>query len=385
MPMRSAMLLSNSFRPDPRVLKEARGLALRGHQISIICWDRARELPPYESHFAGVEVHRIQHVPSSYGLGAGQVKNLLRFWRAIVPVLDQIQPDLIHCHDFDTLPIGLLWGKLHRRPVIYDAHEHYADLVKPRLKGTSGTLMYWFIAWSELVGARLSSAVITVDDVLSSVYSRHNRHVEIIGHYPESSMAQETPSIFTHPEIRLVYVGRLSSDRGILKYSELVRRARQLGIPARLILAGVFTPPSEEIAFQASLSGIENAVDNMGWLPYARLPAVLRSCDIGLCVLNPEERYIKALPVKLFEYMACGLPVIVSNFPAIANIVEGVGCGALIDPQRGVDDIIPILEHWRTDPSNARRLGENGRQAVLSEYNWENLIDRLDSLYRSLG
>jgi glycosyltransferase involved in cell wall biosynthesis len=379
-----AMLLSNGFRPDPRVLKEAKGLAQRGHQVSIICWDRANEMPPTDTPYPGVEVIRIQSIPSSYGLGARQATRLVRFWLATLPILNRTKPDLVHCHDFDTLPAGLLWGKTHRRPVIYDAHEYYANLVQPRLKGKTGRLLYRFINRAESLGAQLSTAIITVDETLAAAYLKRNRKVVIIGHYPEQQLASHAAPVFTRPELRLVYVGRLSSDRGILTYVELLRRIRAAGIPARLILAGVFSPPSEQATFQASIAGMEGALDVLGWLSYEEIPSLLQSCDIGLCVLHPVERYIKALPVKLFEYMACGLPVIVSNFPAVAGIVDQAGCGALVDPTRAVEDAFQIVQAWWKYPEIARRLGENGRQAVLKEYNWESLLDRLDDLYRSI-
>ena len=378
------MLLSNSFRPDPRVLKEAKGLAGRDHQVSIICWDRANELAPYESPCSGVEVIRVQGIPSTYGLGASQVTRLLRFWLAAFLILNEKKPDIVHCHDFDTLPAGLLWGKFHHKPVIYDAHEHYADLVKPRLKGFTGRILYRWITRTELMGARISSAIITVDEILADIFLKQNKNVVIIGHYPEISMAREAAPVLRHPELRLVYVGRLSSDRGILTYTDLVRGLRQLGIPARLTLAGVFTPPPEQTLLLASLQGIEDAIDLIGWLPYEHIPALLQSCDIALCVLSPEERYVNALPVKLFEYMACGLPVIASNFPTIASIVGNVQCGALVEPQLGTQNIIRIVEDWWKNPDEARRLGENGRQAVLSRYNWERLVNRLDDLYQSI-
>ncbi len=379
------MLLSNSFRPDPRVLKEARGLAQRGHTVSIIAWDRAGELPLTETPYSAVDVIRIQSVPSSYGIGARQIGRLLRFWLAALPLLDQLKPDVVHCHDFDTLPAGLLWGKLHRVPVIYDAHEYYADLVKPRLRGGSGRLLYRWITRLESFAARRSTAIVTVDETLASSYFHLHKPLVVIGHYPERSMALQPAPIFTHPELRLVYIGRLSCDRGILTYAGLLRRLREAGIPARLVLAGAFTPPSEEAALRTALAGIENAVEFAGWVSYAAVPDLLRSCDVALCILDPIERYVKALPVKLFEYMACGLPVIASNFPGIAQIITGVSCGALVNPLDGVDDAFDQVMDWRAHPERARLLGENGRQAVLNRYNWESLLDELDDLYRSLA
>ena len=55
------MLLSNAFRPDPRVEREADGLVQAGFRVTLICWDRAAELSSSELH-DGIEVIRIQDV-----------------------------------------------------------------------------------------------------------------------------------------------------------------------------------------------------------------------------------------------------------------------------------------------------------------------------------
>jgi glycosyltransferase involved in cell wall biosynthesis len=379
-----AMLLSNPFRPDPRVLKEATSLAERGHRVSIICWDRQREMSPREKPVSRIDIIRIQDVPSTYAMGARQLFHLPRFWLATFPVLSRVNPDLIHCHDFDTLPAGLWWGKRHHIPVIYDAHEYYADLVRPRLLGKSGYLLYRLIKYSERSAARFASAVITVDDTLGDIYRRIHPRVIIIGHYPPKSLAKDSNPIFSRPELTLLYIGRLSLDRGLLEYVDLLRSLIDMGVPARLRLAGVFTPIADEQAFRAHIQGLEDNIDLLGWIPYDRIPEILHSADAGLAIFNAEPRYIAAIPVKLFEYMAGGLPVIASEFPLIANIVNTIDCGALFIPDSNPGIIAQTIRHWWKNPDEAKRLGDNGRRSILEKYNWDTLAAELDDLYTSL-
>lgn len=380
-----AMLLSNSFKPDPRVLKEAEYLQRNGFSITILCWDRLADLPQEETLPSGVRIVRIQHIRSSYGIGLRQLPKIPRFWSAVQPYLQALNPNFIHCHDFDTLPAGLWFGRLHHLPVIYDAHEYYAELVKPRLVGIAGRSLFQLIKWAEQKGAHQAHAVVTVDETLAVIYRKINQNVIILGHYPENRMAAQSNPVFTNSNLTLLYAGRLSVDRGLFIYVDIVRKLQEKGIPARLLLAGVFTPESEHARFNDYAKDITNLVDFLGWIPYEQMSQVYQRADIGLAVLLPEPRYVAATPVKLFEYMASGLPVVASNFPSIAQIVNDANCGLLVDPLADLSSAIETIASWWINKAVPRVLGENGRQAVLSKYHWENQASRLVQLYHALA
>jgi glycosyltransferase involved in cell wall biosynthesis len=162
-----------------------------------------------------------------------------------------------------------------------------------------------------------------------------------------------------------------------------LRSLRAAGIPACLRLAGVFTPAEEEERFREAARGLEEWIEILGWVPYERVPECLRTADVGLALLQPEPRYVAALPVKMFEYMAAGLPVLASDFPPIRQVLQEADCGASVDPQQA-SAASKVIQNWWQDPQHPQQLGKNARQAVLDAYNWENLIERLDRLYQSL-
>ncbi len=237
---RVLMLLSNPFRPDPRVLKEAESLAAAGYEITIICWDRLSELPPEETLSTGVKIIRIQDVPSSYGLGLRQLLRLPAFWIKAMRRLNSLNPSIVHCHDFDTLLAGLWWGWRHGTPVIYDAHEYYAELVRPRLNGISRRYIFEAIRRAELWCAGRAAAVVTVDETLGEIYRQRNSKVLVVGHYPPVNLVPAPSETFSSLVMNLLYVGRISTDRGSLVYLQLLRNLLDRGIPARLHLAGSF-------------------------------------------------------------------------------------------------------------------------------------------------
>jgi glycosyltransferase involved in cell wall biosynthesis len=90
-----------------------------------------------------------------------------------------------------------------------------------------------------------------------------------------------------------------------------------------------------------------------------------------------------AWPVKLFEYMAAGLPVVASNFPLWKEIVEGNRCGITVDPL-DPKAIAQAIEYLLAHPEEARQMGENGRRAVEEKYNWEKEAEKLLALYKEL-
>jgi len=389
------MLLSNAFRPDPRVLKEARTLAQGGYLVTVIAWDREGKYPAQEET-DGFAVQRVQDVRSSYGAGIRQALRLPRFWLHAWRRLDHLRPAVVHCHDFDTLPPGWLWAKLHRRPVIYDAHEYYTELQRPRLRGLLGKVLLPLIGAAEQVLSRSAAAVVTVDERIASRY--RNRRLVIIGHYPPLEFArapvgrgagESSPS----PSLSLggrgagevlVYSGRFSTDRGLVVIAQALQRLAAQGLRPRLRLLGAWTSQTEEQAFWQAMAGMEEQVEMVGWVAFEQVPAQLVEADLALAVLQPIERYVAALPVKLFEYMACALPVIISDFPANRAVVAGADCGLLVDPS-SADAVAAAIARLLTGPTEARRLGQNGRRAFETQYNWQALEQKLLALYAELS
>ncbi len=321
--------------------------------------------------------------------------------------MSELRPRVVHCHDFDTLPPGWLWAKLHHRRVIYDAHEYYAELQKPRLKGVLGKALLPLIEAAEQLFSRSVDAVVTVDERIARRY--HNRRVVIIGHYPPIDFADEqamgshegTRSVppplrgapqegGTQPrpshgreEATLVYAGRFSTDRGMIVIAEALQRLAALDLRPRLRLLGTWTSKTEEQAFTEAIRGLENQIEVVGWVPFTQVAQQLRQADVALAILQPIPRYVTALPVKLFEYMACGLPVVISDFPPNRAVVADADCGLLVDPV-DVSAIAAAIQRLLASPDDARRLGQNGRHAFVTQYNWQALEPRLLDLYSSL-
>jgi glycosyltransferase involved in cell wall biosynthesis len=141
----------------------------------------------------------------------------------------------------------------------------------------------------------------------------------------------------------------------------------------------------EDAALEAELRAEPGwaRVDWRGRVDRDGVREVMARCRAGLVTLLPMPSYLDALPIKMFEYMSAELPVIASDFPLWRGIVTQHGCGVCVDPTRP-DAIARAIGELVDDPARVAALGQAGRAAVLSTYNWPQAERELLALYEAL-
>ena len=152
-------------------------------------------------------------------------------------------------------------------------------------------------------------------------------------------------------------------------------------VDAELLLAGAFSPPALQAEVERSPGWAR--VRYLGRLGHERIPGVLAQARVGLIPLHPIGNYVEAYPVKLFEYMAAGLPVIATDVPLWREVLETHGCGVCVphgSPERLGEAIGALLD----DDERARGMGERGRAAAVAHYSWETQSAVLLELYAEL-
>jgi glycosyltransferase involved in cell wall biosynthesis len=75
-------------------------------------------------------------------------------------------------------------------------------------------------------------------------------------------------------------------------------------------------------------------------------------------------------PLKLFETLACGTPVVVSDYKGMAELVRGGRCG-LVVPPGDADALAGAVAELAADPQRARALGEAGARLIAAEHSWD--------------
>lgn len=315
-------------------------------------------------------------------IDAGQSKSRLdRICNAPSRVLSdaiKLNADLYHLHDPELIPIGLKLKKLGKR-VIFDSHEDVPRqmLAKPYLNRP----MRWGIAQAlrvyEAWACKQFDGVIAATPFIRDKFLAINPNTVDINNFP---LLDELISAASWAQKQLVvcYVGGISKIRGIV---EVTRAMGLVHSTVRLQLAGQFSEHDLQQRLQA-LPGWER-VDALGFVDRSGVSDVLAHSMAGLVTLHPVINYFDALPVKMFEYMSAGIPVIASDFPLWREIIAGNDCGLLVDPLN-TSQIAEAIDYLVNHPKEAERMGQNGRKMILNHYNWPNEERKLFVLYENV-
>jgi len=354
---------------DTRIFhKEARTLARAGYEVTLIAQHSHNEVVD------GVKITGLPKPRNRFSRTFGLT------WRAFRTALRQ-RAEVYHFHDPELLPIGVLLKLFTRAKVIYDVHEDVPEQILtkhwiPALLRRPVAVVFNSL---EKLLVRAADAVVVATEGIAEKFASFNPVV--VHNYPNLQMLPNPSTERGGGEEKvLIYAGGITELRGA---REMVRALEQLkpACDVELHLIGKFEPPELERKLQA-LPGYQR-VRFLGWMKPENVYAHLAKADIGLVCLHPEPRFVVALPVKLFEYMAAGLPVIASDFPLWKEIVEGSNCGLCVDPL-DPQAIARAIEFLITHPEEAREMGENGRRAVEEKYNWEHEGEKLLALYDKL-
>lgn len=300
-------------------------------------------------------------------------------WRAFRLALQQ-HADVYHFHDPELLPVGVLLKLVTGARIIYDVHEDVPEQILSKfwLPAMVRQPAAWVFNVVEKNTVKVYHAVVVATEGIAEKFVACQPLV--IHNYPDLGLFPDLPCTLHRREVVAVYVGAVSKLRGAF---EMVQSLESLDESLNVVLKliGRFEP--SELEAELEILPMNCKVQFLGWLPPEKVYEHLSNADIGLVCLHPEPRYIVALPVKLFEYMAAGLAVIASDFPLWKEIVEGNGCGLMVDPL-DPEGIADAIYHLVAHPEEAEKMGCNGRRAVEEKYNWRQEGDRLVKLYEEL-
>ena len=360
--MRVVHLASQHPADDVRIfLKECRSLAQAGYEVHLV----APGAPDQSKD--GVVVHGFAPPGGYCPLRAA--RRLWRVWREARAVA----ADLCHFHELPLVPVALLL-KLRGARIVYDVHEDAIGALDyaPHRGGVKRLSLRLF----EAVARRTCDGFVAATPAIARRFPPE-RTIAVLNYalpeeFPEASRTASGAGV--------VYVGLITRARGLM---EMVEAARRLRDPeARLVLIGRFEAPELEQEAR-SLPGWSR-VEYLGWLGRREVGDRLAAARAGLVVFHPERNHTEALPNKLFEYMAAGLPVIASDFPYWRGLLEPIGCAVFADP-RDPAEIAAAIDELLSDEARAEEMGRRGAAAVRERLNWHQEAAKLLELYARLG
>jgi len=307
---------------------------------------------------------------------SGRLARMLLSTAAVVGAGLRCRGDVYHFHDPELIPWGLALRLLGKR-VVYDAHE---DVPRDLLfKRWVPLVLRWplsrLIAGVEWIADRTLSGIVAATPTIARRFPASG--AALVQNYARLA---EFPALDAskRPHGRTVaYVGGVTPERGAVEMVDAMARVERYP-DARLVVAGEIWP--DWLVGKLAGSAGWRRVDYRGRQDRAGVHAILAQADVGLALFHPVQSYVESQPIKLFEYMAAGLPVIAADFPGFRKIVEANGCGLCVPPL-DTAAIAAAIEWVFEHPGLAQEMGRRGRELVQRTYNWEREAESLLRLY----
>ena len=354
--MKVCHLTSAHPQEDIRIFeKECVSLAAAGYETYQISCGKSGEKK-------GVKFIGIGEAPLSRK--ARMIKTAKQVYLAAV----KLDADIYHFHDPELLPYGLKLKKQGKK-VIFDSHEDVPGQIRDKewIPKLLRRLIAKLYEQYETHVVKRIDAVVVATAHIGEKFRNRAKKVAVVNNYPrlDDIAFHDTP--FTEREAVVCYAGGIEVNRG-----EQIMIEAMKGVDGKLLIAG-----DHEIA------DIGNSISYIGRLNRTGINELYGSAVAGLCILKPIDNYFYSKPIKVYEYMAAGLPYICSDFPGWRKVAEESGAGVCVDPEN-IQAITETIKYFLENRNDGQEMGKRGREYVLKQCNWSNEEQSLLSLYQEL-
>lgn len=363
-----------------RPLALARGLVEAGHDVRLLHYPLASGGEP-------------MHDPAEWGL-APVALDKRRPFACLRQATDCVAwCDLLHVQKPVTAN-GLLLRTAWRgqKPLVYDWDDWEG-------RGGIASLFYskrraWRTNWNERYLARRADLILYANDTIARELARAWKRAERTafapcgvdplhfdpGRFDAEHRRRLREALGLHPGPLVVYHGQLDLDSEQDLLLQVLYRLRADMPVSFLVLGG--GRQQDRLQGRASALKLGGAVRYAGYVPYREVPAYLALADVAM-VLLPDALFAHCKsPLKVYEAMAMGLPVVGNRVGQVETLLES-GRGVLCSPGHP-EQVETALRDLLTDKDRARAIGQRARAYILDGRTWEAVVKRLLAAYNAV-
>lgn len=379
------MILDGTFPYDPRVENEAISLINAGHQVHLFCLTYVKGQPKYEV-IDGINIHRV-YLPKIFRSLSALTYTFPIYHIRLKKVLDDFfktyDLNTIHIHDMQVAR-SVFWalGKRNSIPVVLDLHENRPEIMKfyGHVKSFPGKCLISPKRWKKMEYRYIKKAdrVVVVTEEARDYYvaeTQCNKDKFIVLPNTTRKSFYSTFTINTEIEqkfadrFNILYVGETGYRRGLHTILDSIPLLKDTIPNIKVVIVG-HSKDFPKLKSKIIDLGIEEYVSLEGWKDFKLFPSYIRSSQVCISPIHQNPHHNSTFANKLFQYMAFGRPVIVSDCMPQERIVNTHECGLVFhdrDPKDFSEKLLYLFHH----PEKMVEMGENGFKAVKEIYNWE--------------
>lgn len=358
---------------DSRIWKHAKLVASAGHRVSLICpWD-----VPAGSVQEGVTFHPFSKAPSRM---LRPVWNLLRLLPELLKIIRRA--DIVHFHDLDLLPIMTLVAVF--KPVVFDVHENYPDemLEKAWIPKTLRRAVAGAVKWGQWASCQVIRNVVLVAPSQERYFGSSRLRKEYIYNFASRDLASAADPSVSGRTPSVVFIGSQHENNGSLVLLDIAALVREMAPEIKFQVVDRFMDTAFRAQFMEKRRqlGLEHTVGLFANVKPHELMSVLNRATIGISPNLRVPQQINGIHTKIFEYMAAGLPMVVSDLPHQLEVIETSGAGFAVPPEHPEKFAETIVTLSR-DPGLTDVMGARGKDAFLRHYCYESQQSKLLDFY----
>ena len=351
---RIAMVVTNACSPDPRVIRHASWLVQEGHEVTVHAFDRQIQFQKSELT-DGVRIMRYHLGKTPYGGLMSTALGLRNFVRQVQRGLANEPPDIVYCHDADTLAVGNRMKKDHNIPFVFDMHDlHHTWILMPAPNSLLRKMISKRLEKRMLQRIKAADCIITSSGRLdeNGVHSGFREYLTENGHM--STVIENRPVIghvVTKKANTPWCIGYLGRVREVEPFEKLLQSVLSMEVESRpcIRIAGdgiaservrrLFENAQRDHGIQCQISG------KFGSEQFTEL---IQEIDVMFAMYRPERGNIMqgAIPVKMFDAAACGVPTVVNSNCLMSEIAERehIGTGVEWSDEAGLTQALVDLK-----------------------------------------
>ncbi len=375
---------------DPRVQREAKALAERGDTVDLICLREKKE-KPFEI-VNGVSLYRL---PQGRYRGSGVFAYIMGYFLFFIHSFLKLNSlyfrrkyNLIHINTMpDFLVFAALIPKIFGVKVILDIHDTTPELYATKFKLSENHWIIKLIKFQEVISAKFANAVIAVHHLHKKLLVQHgisaSKITILMNVADEKIFYPRKKEDKNKIDFSLIYHGTIAKRLGIDIAVKAVNILKDKipNIKLRIYGEGDFLEELLELTKELNLE--KYIYFSKGFFPVDKLPQLIKQADIGIVSTRDDQCTTYMLPVKLLEYVAMGIPVVVSRIKTVEAYFDD-SMVKFFEPNDKKDAAEAIFELY-SHPEKRKQLVDNANR-FSQKYNWRQqkqiyygLIDKLVS------
>lgn len=381
------MILDREFPPDIRVENEIEILTNAGHEVHIACYTKQNRKSKELANNYIIFRKQISKFIYKSSVGCLKFPIYFNFWRNFLKeIFNSEKYDAIHIHDLPLATIGYEFKKKYNIPLTIDFHENWPAYL--RISAHTNTALGKILS-SNKQWEKYEKRMCNVTDNIIVVVNEAKQRLIQAGIQPDKiSIVSNTLNLnhFILPKSKpdpqyftFFYAGGINYHRGIQNVIIAIHKIIEDFPQIKFQIVGEGSYKTKLIKLVSDLT-LENNVKFLGWKSFNEMIQLLGKSDIALIPHLKSDHTDSTIPHKLFQYMFAEKPIIASNCAPIERIINETKTGITYQHD-SPEELATKLKYIISNKKSLHDLYSNGKNAVLSKYNWETDKQYLLNIY----